>query len=100
MDESFSGTLNWLLEPADIGVRYLALRDLTKADAKELQAAKNKAHQAGPIATVLSNMNNQGYWVHPGLSYLPKYTSTVWSIPKKQPNKWVTLRAWRVLNAA
>ena len=40
MDKAPGNTLNWLLEPADIGVRYLALRDLTHADAKELQAAK------------------------------------------------------------
>jgi hypothetical protein len=26
--------IDWLLEPNDIGVRYLALRDLSSADAK------------------------------------------------------------------
>jgi hypothetical protein len=31
--------LDWLLEPADIGVRYLALRDLAKAGGTELSAA-------------------------------------------------------------
>jgi hypothetical protein len=80
MDNSFNNVLNWLLEPADIGVRYLVLRDLIKADAKELQTAKTKAHQEGPIATILSKMNKDGYWVKPGSSYLPKYTSSVWSI--------------------
>ena len=80
MDESFTNTLNWLLEPADIGVRYLALRDLTPADAKELHTAKTKAHQQGPIAAVLSNMNQVGYWVEPGAGYNPKYSGTVWSI--------------------
>jgi hypothetical protein len=80
MDESFTNTLNWLLEPADIGVRYLALRDLTKTDGKELQTAKTKAHQQGPIAAVLSNMNQQGFWVKPGAGYNPKYSGTVWSI--------------------
>jgi hypothetical protein len=80
MNKSFADTLNWLLEPADIGVRYLALRDLVKADSKELQTAKTKAHQQGPIAAVLSNMDKQGYWVKPGAGYLPKYSSTVWSV--------------------
>jgi hypothetical protein len=80
MNKSFADTLNWLLEPADIGVRYLALRDLVKADSKELQIAKTKAHQQGPIAAVLSTMNKQGYWVKPGAGYLPKYSSTVWSV--------------------
>lgn len=80
MDKPFTNTLNWLLEPADIGVRYLALRDLVKADAKELQTAKNKAHQQGPIAAVLKEMDKQGYWMKPGAGYNPKYSGTVWSI--------------------
>jgi hypothetical protein len=80
MDESFTNTLNWLLEPADIGVRYLALRDLTKADAGEFTIAKTKAHQQGPIATILANMKKEGFWVKPGAGYNPKYTSTVWSV--------------------
>jgi hypothetical protein len=80
MDKSFTNTLNWLLEPADIGVRYLALRDLVKADAKELQTAKNKAHQQGPITVILKEMDKQGYWMKPGAGYNPKYSSTVWSI--------------------
>ena len=80
MDKSFINTLNWLLEPADIGVRYLALRDLVKADGRELQIAKNKAHQQGPIAAVLKEMNKEGYWERPGAGYNPKYSGTVWSI--------------------
>jgi hypothetical protein len=80
MEKSLTNTLNWLLEPADIGVRYLALRDLIKADARELLMAKNKAHKEGPIATVLAKMNKQGYWVKPGAGYNPKYNGTVWSV--------------------
>jgi hypothetical protein len=72
--------LDWLLEPDDIGVRYLALRDLVKADSKELAAAKKEAHTRGPIDEVLSKMDKEGFWVKPGAGYLPKYTSTVWSI--------------------
>jgi hypothetical protein len=80
MEKPLNNALDWLLEPGDIGVRYLALRDLMKADAGELVAAKKAAHQEGPIATVLDKMDKQGFWVQPGASYLPKYTSTVWSI--------------------
>ncbi len=80
MDKSLTSTLNWLLEPTDIGVRYLALRDLIKADAKELNSAKKAAHQEGPIATVLAKMNKEGYWVQPGAGYNPKYFGTVWSM--------------------
>jgi hypothetical protein len=78
--ESLNSALDWLLEPADIGVRYLAMRDLTKADDKELLAAKKAAHTGGPVADILDKMQPEGYWVKPGAGYLPKYTSTVWSV--------------------
>jgi len=72
--------LQWLLEPSDIGVKYLAMRDLLETDAKELMAAKKGAHTEGPIAQVLAKMNKEGYWEQPGVGYYPKYTGTVWSI--------------------
>ena len=73
-------SVDWLLEPDDIGVRYLALRDLVDADAKELTTAEKKAHDKGQIAQVLANMGNEGYWEKPGAGYYPKYTGTVWSV--------------------
>jgi hypothetical protein len=80
MNELDKKTLDWLLEPADIGVRYLALRDLVQAETKELDAARKQAHKDGPIASVLANMDREGWWVEPGPGYNPKYTSTVWAI--------------------
>jgi hypothetical protein len=72
--------IDWLLEVDDIGVRYLALRDLVKADAAELAPVKKRAHTRGPIAAVLSKMDKEGFWVRPGAGYLPMYTGTVWSV--------------------
>ena len=72
--------LDWLLEPGDIGVKYLALRDLVDADAKEIAAAKKQAHEKGKIARVLAHMHKDGYWEKPGAGYYPKYTGTVWSV--------------------
>jgi hypothetical protein len=73
--------LSWLLEPESPGARYLALRDLQDdATASELRAARKKAHQEGPIAAVLSRMEEQGYWEAPGPGYNPKYRSSVWSV--------------------
>jgi hypothetical protein len=72
--------LEWLLEPTDIGVRYLAMRDLVKSDTKELMMLKKKAHTEGPISLVLANMNKEGYWERPGAGYNPKYRGTVWSL--------------------
>lgn len=74
--------LGWLLEKDDPGIRYLALRDLLdrKADDRELSAARIEAHTRGSIATILSKMEAEGYWVEPGPGYYPKYQGTVWSI--------------------
>ena len=73
-------SLSWLLEPDSPGVRYLAMRDLLKSPKSELAAARKAAHRSGPIAVVLSKMEEEGYWSEPGAGYNPKYFSTVWSI--------------------
>lgn len=75
-----SAVIQWLMEPKDIGVRYLAMRDLIKTDAKELESVKLQAHQQGPISVVLDKMNKEGYWVQSGAGYYPKYTGTVWTV--------------------
>lgn len=74
--------LPWLLEPDSPGVRYLALRDLLDypLDDPDLVEARKAAHAEGPIATILSNMNEAGYWSKPGPGYNPKYSATVWSL--------------------
>ena len=61
-------------------MRYLALRDLLKTPSSVLDEAAQAAYEEGPIATILENMQPEGYWVEPGPGYLPKYTSTVWSV--------------------
>ena len=81
-DQLKGDSLSWLLESSSPEVRYLALRDLLDrpgADS-DLRAARKAAHQKGPIATILSNMDKEGYWVEPGPGYNPKYRSTVWSV--------------------
>jgi hypothetical protein len=79
-DFAKQNTMDWLLESNDIGVRYLALRDLAQANPKELATAKKQAHTEGPIANVLAKMKKDGYWEKPGAGYYPKYNGTVWSI--------------------
>ena len=78
--DSYQQSVNWLLEKSDPGVRYLALRDLVNADAREIKSARAVAHNEGEIAGVLAKMDPEGYWVGPGGGYLPKYTSSVWSL--------------------
>lgn len=74
--------LPWLLGTNAPGVRYLALRDLLDLPpaAPQLIEARRAAHMTGPIATILSEMDAQGFWGKPGPGYGPKYLSTVWSI--------------------
>ena len=81
-DQLKGDSVSWLLEPESPGVRYLALRDLLQRPAgdAELVAARKAAHSAGPIATVLANMDPQGWWVRPGYGYNPKYRSIDWSL--------------------
>jgi hypothetical protein len=71
---------NWLLEENDPAVRYMTLRDIVNAGEKEVKAARSKAHREGPIATILDNMNPEGWWVHPGYVYTPKMRGTSWAI--------------------
>jgi len=75
-------SLTWLLEDDEPGVRYLAMRNLLDlpADDPNLIAAQELAHKEGPIAIILDNMDESGYWVKPSAGYNPKYRSAVWSI--------------------
>jgi len=75
-------SVSWLLESDNPGVRYLALRDLLDlpADDSKLKSARRNAHKDGPIAKILSHMEDEGYWVKPGPGYTQKYRSTVWAM--------------------
>jgi hypothetical protein len=81
-DQLKGDPLPWLLDESAPGVRYLALRDLLDLPAADpqLAAACCAAHRAGPIATILDQMDPAGFWVEPGPGYNPKYRSTVWSV--------------------
>ena len=81
-DQLKGDSIDWLLEREAPGVRYLALRDLLNVppDEAELRTARRAAHRDGPIAAVLGQMDQAGYWVRPGPGYTAKYRSTVWAI--------------------
>ena len=72
--------LPWLLD-TESPVRYLALRDLLDLPGgTQLAAARRAAHAAGPIAAILDQMDEAGFWVEPGPGYSPKYRGSVWSV--------------------
>ncbi len=82
MQQLHADPLPWLLEKEEPGPRYLALRDLLDcpADDPDLSAARLAAHREGPIAAILAQMADEGYWHTAGAGYGPKYQGTVWSI--------------------
>jgi hypothetical protein len=80
--QPYNNSLQWLLKSDIPNVRYLALRDLCdlSPEDKKLKTSCRAAHQDGPIVTVLSHMEKEGYWVKPGPGYTQKYRSTVWAL--------------------
>ncbi len=78
----YTDSINWLLESESPGARYLALRDLVGLSTSdpELLSAQKDAHEFGPIATILDQMADEGYWAEPGPGYNPKYRGTVWAL--------------------
>ena len=82
IDQKDQKALAWLLEPEDIGVRYLAMRDLVRLpqDDMELIRARQAAVSDGPISQVLDAMDPEGWWEKPGPGYNPKYRSSVWAM--------------------
>lgn len=81
-DQTLSDPLQWLLEPENPDVRYLALRDLLDKpeNDEELISARDQAHRTGKIAGILDHMQPEGYWAKPGPGYTTKYRSTVWAL--------------------
>lgn len=77
-----NNVLDWLLEKNDLGIRYLALRDLLNAtpDDADFREARKQAHSIGSIAAIMDKMEASGFWAKPGPGYTPKYYSTVWSV--------------------
>ena len=79
-----SPALDWLLEPdtENPGPRYFALIDLLDMDPDdpEVIAARQEVMDSGPVPVILQNQFPEGYWVHPGAEYLPKYRGTIWQV--------------------
>ena len=75
-------TLDWLLDAADPGPRYLALREGLENPVfdTDLKTAREESYTKGQIGKILDEMQEPGYWVEPGAGYNPKYFSTVWSL--------------------
>jgi hypothetical protein len=76
--------LDWLLEPdaENPGPRYFALSDLLDKtpDDPDVITAQQAVMNSGPVPAILANQFPEGYWVHPGAEYGPKYRGTLWQV--------------------
>jgi hypothetical protein len=77
-DQLDDDSLGWLLEEDSPGVRYLAMRDLLgyPANNKDLVTAQSIAHADGPIAEILTQMDEEGFWKK-AVSSAPVNTSLI-----------------------
>ena len=82
LDGLCADPLPWLLEPVNPSVRYLTLADLLdrSADDPEAIAARQAILTWGPARRILDAQWPEGYWMHPGVGYSPKYKATVWQV--------------------
>ena len=72
--------VNWLLEPSQPAIRYLAMRDLLDANGGDLNDAQHEITSKGWVADILAEQKRGGYWVDRENLYRPKYISTNWML--------------------
>ncbi|HTS32973.1 MAG TPA: hypothetical protein VMI55_03420 [Thermoplasmata archaeon] len=77
---SRDSVLEWLLEPEQPSVQYLALTQLLgrKESDSEVKEAKSRIPREGWAATILADRNPAGWWVRDWSHFSPSYTSTTW----------------------
>ncbi len=75
------GVVEWLLEPSQPAVRYLAMRDLLDgADRSDMSDARRAICSKGWVADILAKQEPGGFWVGGEKLYRPKYISTNWML--------------------
>ncbi|AII58570.1 nitrogenase subunit NifH [Dehalococcoides mccartyi CG1] len=83
-DKLRADPIPWLLETdlSQPAVRYFTLRDIIGCGQNDaaLKEAKASIMLSGPVPSILAAQSSEGYWLHPGAGYSPKYQSTVWQI--------------------
>lgn len=72
----------WLLSPSNPSARYLTLREVLGCpeEAPAVRASRAAIPQVSPARDILRAQYPQGYWMHPGIGYSPRYRATVWQI--------------------
>ena len=72
--------MEWLTEPDQPAVRYLAMRDLLEVSGGDLSRARKAIPARGWVKQILQTRRPGGYWVDAESLYRPKYFSTNWML--------------------
>lgn len=73
---------DWLLEPDNPSVRYLALTEISgvPADDRRAREAKAAVMETGVVPQILARQEEGGWWEQPDRFYTAKYRGTVWQL--------------------
>ncbi len=76
------GTLQWLLEPGNPSVRYLALTELLDRGPKDtdVMAARERIASSRLARKIMGQQTREGFWSPRETCYRPKWTSAVWPL--------------------
>jgi hypothetical protein len=73
--------IDWLLEPSQPSIRFLAMRDLLEGTSRgDLEEARRSISSAGWAGDILSAQKPGGFWAKEDNLYRPKYISTNWML--------------------
>ncbi|KPK83438.1 MAG: hypothetical protein AMJ81_08300 [Phycisphaerae bacterium SM23_33] len=71
---------DWLLEEDNPVVRWWALRDLVRAPARQVEAARRRALQSEVVREVFRQQRPGGHWERRDNMHAPHYTSTIYQL--------------------
>ena len=74
--------LDWLLEPSEPAMQYLASRDLLEPRPNErtLQRRRAQVPGRGWAAKILAKQRERTWWATKKTCYVPKFRSTIWQL--------------------
>lgn len=74
--------VDWLLEPEQPAIRYLALTQLLgrKESDSDVREARERIPRVGWVADMLSKRDPGGWWVRNGAPMFPKYVAMNWNL--------------------
>lgn len=81
-DDTTASVLDWLTEPDNPTVRYLALTELVGRSGRSPQVREARAAimREGVVPAVLQRQEPEGHWAKPDAFYTAKYRGTVWQL--------------------